>query len=91
MLTLKFFADRDAFIFENGTYKVNFEEMKDAVVSLMERVLILQGDGDYEGAKAWFDADGVMTDQLKSDLARVNATGIPVDIRFRKGLDVLGL
>jgi hypothetical protein len=91
MLTLKYFANKDAFIFENGTYKVNFEQMKEAVVSLMERILILQGDGDYEGAKAWFDADGIMTEQLREDLARVNATGIPVDITFTKGLDVLGL
>jgi bacterioferritin (cytochrome b1) len=92
MLTLKYFADNNAFVQQaNGTYKVNFEEMKSAVESLLEKILVLQGNGDYEASMAWLDADGVMTASLRKDLDKVNATGIPVDIRFNKGLDVLGL
>ncbi len=92
MLNMKYFADRGAFIYQaDGTYKVNFDEMKDAVESLLARILIIQGDGDYDAAKKWVDTDGVMTDQLRSDLDRVNATDIPIDIVFRQGKDVLGL
>lgn len=93
MLTMKYFADNNAFVFqeETGTYKVNFEEMKQAVSSLLERILIIQGDGDYDAARAWIESDGVMTQQLRQDLDRVNATGIPVDIVFKQGLEVLGL
>jgi hypothetical protein len=92
MLNLKYFAENDAFVYqEDGTYKVNFESMKAAVFSLVERILVLQGNGDYEAAKLWVDADGVMTDQLKSDLDKVNATGLPVDIVFKQGKEVLGL
>ncbi|TVQ84266.1 MAG: Zn-dependent hydrolase [Bacteroidetes bacterium] len=92
MLNMKYFADNGAFIYqEDGTYKVNFEEMKAAVTSLLEKILIIQGDGDYAAARYWVDTDGVMTDQLRQDLDRVNATGIPVDIVFRQGKDVLGL
>jgi len=32
-----------------------------------------------------------MTDQLKADLDKVNASGIPVDIIFNQGKEVLGL
>jgi hypothetical protein len=92
MLTMKYFADNNAFVFqENGTYKVNFEEMKGAVVTLLEKILVIQGDGDYNTAKEWVDRDGVMTDQLRKDLDLVNEAGIPVDIVFNQGKDVLGL
>ncbi|HCC71318.1 MAG TPA: Zn-dependent hydrolase, partial [Bacteroidales bacterium] len=92
MLNMKYFADRGAFIYqEDGTYKVNFEEMKDAVVSLVEKILTVQGDGDYEAAKEWIENDGVMTDQLQKDIERVNSEGIPVDIVFKQGKEVLGL
>jgi len=76
---------------EDGTYKVNLEEMKAAVTSLLEKILIIQGDGDYAAAKYWVDTDGIMTDQLRQDLDKVNATGLPIDIVFKQGKDVLGL
>ncbi len=92
MLTLKYFADNDAFLLQdNGTYRVNFDQMRSAVVSLLEKVIIIQGNGDYEATKAWFDADGIMTPRLREDLDRVNATGIPIDIVFKQGKVVLGL
>lgn len=90
MFNMKFFADRGAFVYqEDGTYMVDFEVMKEAVVALVERILTVQGDGDYEAAKEWIESDGVMTDQLKADLDKVNASGIPVDIIFKQGKEVL--
>ncbi len=92
MLSLKYFADNGAFVYQdNGFYKVNFEEMKKAVESLVEKILRVQGDGDYDSAKAWVEGDGVMTESLRRDLDRVNAAGIPVDIVFKQGREVLGL
>ncbi len=92
MLNMKYFADKGAFVYQDdATYMVNFDVMKDAVVSLVEKILTIQGDGDYEAAKEWIEADGVMTEQLRNDLDRVNAEGIPVDIVFRQGKEVLGL
>ncbi len=92
MLNMKYFADKGAFVYQDdGTYMVNFEEMKSAVESLVEKILTVQGDGDYEAAKAWVEADGVMTEQLRTGLDRVNEAGIPVDIVFKQGKDVLGL
>ncbi len=92
MFNMKFFADRGAFVYQDdGTYMVDFEVMKEAVVALVERILTVQGDGDYQAAKEWIESDGVMSDQLKADLDKVNASGIPVDIIFKQGKDVLGL
>lgn len=92
MLSMKYFADNGAFLLqENGYYMVNLEEMKAAVVSLVEKILTVQGDGDYDSAKAWVEGDGVMTEELRAALDRVNAAGIPVDIVFKQGKEVLGL
>ncbi len=92
MLSMKYFADNGAFMLqENGYYKVNLDEMKAAVVSLVEKILTVQGDGDYDTAKAWIEGDGVMTEDLRAALDRVNAAGIPVDIVFKQGKQVLGL
>ncbi|MFW5758726.1 MAG: dipeptidyl-peptidase 3 family protein, partial [Bacteroidota bacterium] len=64
MMNLKYFAEKGAFMQQdNGTYKVNFEPMKEAVNELVEKILIIQGNGDYETAKQWVESDGVMTNQ----------------------------
>ena len=49
------------------------------------------GDGDYAGAKQLTDTLGVIEPDLAADLKKLEAAGIPVDIRFQQGLDVLGL
>lgn len=92
MLSLKYFADNGAFVYQdNGYYKVNLEEMKKAVESMVGKILKVQGDADYNTAKSWVEGDGVMTESLRRDLDRVNAAGIPVDIVFKQGKEVLGL
>ncbi|MDV7402384.1 hypothetical protein RZS08_63770, partial [Arthrospira platensis SPKY1] len=74
-----------------GTYRLNFDDMKKAVISQVENILTIQGNGDYDAAKTLVDSDGVMTEQLRKDLDMVNASGLPVDIVFKQGKDVLGL
>ena len=61
------------------------------MVSLVGKILTVQGNGDYETAKSWIESDGIMTENLSRDLEMVNAEGIPVDIVFRQGKEVLGL
>jgi len=53
--------------------------------------MTIQGDGDYEAAKAWIEADGNLRESLKRDLDRLNEGGIPVDIYFKQGKDVAGI
>ncbi len=92
MMAMRYFADKGAFVFqENGTYLVNFDNMRGAVESLVEKILIVQGDGNYEDAKRWVEQDGVMSENLKNALDKVNQSGIPLDIAFKQGRDVLGL
>ena len=70
---------------------MDFEKMQAAVDKLARRILTLQGDGDYDGAQALLAEKGFIREALQADLDRINASGIPVDIRFKQGAGVLGL
>lgn len=92
MLRFSFFLEKSAFTrHENGTYSVNLEKMKEASKELAQKILKIQGDGNYEEAKSWIDLNGKISTQLQADLDRVNEKGIPVDIYFEQGPSVVGL
>jgi hypothetical protein len=92
MIQFNFFSDRGAFTRDrNGRYTVDLPRMQDAVRELAGRLLILQGDGDHAGAGALLATHGVIRPVLATDLARINEAGVPVDVVFEQGLDVLGL
>lgn len=93
MMRFYFFQDKGAFFKdpETGTYRVDFEKMKAAMNELTEKILIIQGDGDFEQAKAWVEADGKIKEDLQKDLDKINEAGIPRDIIFKQGKEMLGL
>ena len=93
MIRFNFFDEMEAFTRdeESGTYKVNFENFQKAMDALSEKILTLQGDGDYDGVAALVSDKGIIKEQLQSDLDRLSAKGIPVDIIFEQGVDVLGI
>lgn len=92
MLRFNYFLEKGAFTrHENGTYEVNFEAMKKASTELINKILTIQGDGNYEAASQWIEEKGMIPVLLQSDLDRVNALGIPSDIYFEQGPEVLGL
>lgn len=90
MLTFNYFQNEGAFTRdENGRYAIDFEKMKTAVEKLAGDILQCQGNGDYAAAKAWLDEMSVIHPELQADLDRVNEAGIPVDIYYNMGPDVL--
>lgn len=92
MIRFNFFAQQGAFEkTEDGFYRVNMTKMGAAVEALSELILILQGDGDYDGVAQLVSTMGVIKPDLASDLARLEAANIPVDIHFNQGKKVLGL
>ncbi len=93
MVRFNFFAEQGAFSrdAQSGRYRVDADKMRKAIDALSARLLTIQGDGDYAGAKQLTDTLGVIEPDLAADLKKLEAAGIPVDIRFQQGLDVLGL
>lgn len=92
MMRFAFFQEYGAFTKNaDGYYVVNAEKMEPAINALVDKIQRLQGDGNYEAAKAWIAEDGVVSPELQADLDRINAGGIPVDIVFEQGPEMLGL
>ena len=90
MLTFNYFQNEGAFVRnEDGRYAIDFEKMKVAVEKLAGDILKHQGNGDYEATKAWLGEMSVIKPELQADLDRVNAAGIPVDIYYNMGPQVL--
>lgn len=93
MVRFYYFQEKGAFTRnpETGTYMVNFNKMTEAMHSLAEKTLIIQGDGNYQEAKRMLQEMGYIKDELQADLDRINKSNIPVDIRFKQGLEMLNL
>ncbi len=92
MLRYYYFKEHGAFVRnEDGTFTVDFEKMKEATANLMQKILKIQGDGDYEAAKAWLAKDAVITEDFHQVLDEIGNAGIPVDIVYTQGPKVLGL
>jgi len=92
MVRFNYFKEQGAFTRnEQGLYSVNMDKMTQAINSLSELILTLQGDGDYQGVDKLVTTSGIIKTNLATDLARLEAAKIPVDIVFEQGKQVLGL
>lgn len=91
MLRFNFFEKMGAFTRDekSGKYRVNFENMQKAMTALSTRILTLQGDGDYAGVEKLMTDMGAIGPTLQSDLNKLATAGIPVDVVFEQGMDVL--
>ena len=92
MIRFNYFQEAGAFERneDTGTYRVNYEKMKDAMISLSEIILKIQGDGSYDAAIKLIEEKGIIHETLQKDLDRIGAAGIPRDIVFEQGPEVLG-
>lgn len=75
----------------DGTYFVNYDKMYAAVLSYLQKILVIQGDGNYDLAVKMIETQGKINQDLQNDLNRVNEANIPVDIVFNQGKEVLNL
>lgn len=93
LMQLNFLEEKGAFFYDpdSRTYEVDLEAMGDAVNELAGVIVKLQGDGDYEGVGEFMDNYQVVGDTLQQNLDRLGDEGIPVDIVFEQGGEVLGL
>lgn len=92
MLAFNFFQEKGAFEkTEAGRYKINFDKFKTAMNELSNIILTLQGDGNKEKVEALQLQKAAVKPDLQKDLDKLQEKGIPVDIIFEQGIDVLGL
>jgi len=92
MVRFNYFKEQGAFSRnEQGQYSVDMDKMQQAVSSLSELILTLQGNGDYDGVAKLVAEKGLIDDALQADLDRLSQANIPVDITFTQGKQILGL
>lgn len=91
MVRFNYFRKHGAFERDEktGTYKVNPEKMKEAMNSLSNVILTLQGNGDKAGVEVLMKKMGGIEEQLQADLDLLSSKGIPVDFIFEQGLGTL--
>ena len=86
MIRFNYFKEMGAFAKnkETGKYKIDFAAFEKAMDSLSEKILTLQGDGNYDGVAKLVKEKGVIDADLQADLDKLTAKGIPVDIVFEE-------
>ena len=75
----------------NGTYHINYDKARKAMEGWIALILKTQATGDFAFASQYSKDHGTIGPELQKDLDRINKAGIPRDIRFHQGLDVLGV
>lgn len=95
LVRFNYFRERGAIVPEatpeGEVWRVVPEAMGPAVEALAQQVLTLQGDGDYGAVDQFVRRYGRTSPALAASLARVAAAGVPVDVVFEQGVEVLGL
>ena len=74
---------------DKGQYVIDFAKAKEAMNGWATLILQTQGDGNVEFAKKYREKKGGITPALQADLDRINGAGIPRDITFVQGEEVL--
>lgn len=92
MQCFNFFQEKGAFSRNaDGTYRVDFEKFATAMNELSNFILVLQGNGDRAAVEKAQKQRGIIKPELQADLDRLGKKGIPVDLVFDQGVDVLGV
>jgi hypothetical protein len=79
-MIFNYFMQANAYEYNDvtGTFRVNFDRVKEATRKLTGEIMMLQAHGDYEGARRLLDTYAVVEGPLQRTLAKL--TAIPVDI-----------
>ena len=93
LLRFNYFMENGAISYdpEQSAYRVEFDRIQDVINDLSAQILTFQGEGDYDGVAAFIEKYGVKDDRLQQSLNRLAEAGIPTDIVFSQGKNVLGL
>ena len=93
MIRFNYFNENGAFTqdAETGKYKINRVNFEKSMDQLSNLILTLQGDGDYDAVASLVADKANIKSGLQSDLDRLADAGIPIDIVFEQGKEVLGL
>ncbi len=93
MIRFNFFNEHGAFEKNSETvkYRINRENFEKAMDQLSYMILKFQGDGNYDQVSKLVDIMARIRPNLQKYLNKLSDAGIPVNILFEQGIDVLSL
>ncbi|MDR0603278.1 MAG: Zn-dependent hydrolase, partial [Bacteroidales bacterium] len=87
-----FFEEKGAFTRNaDGKYHIDIEKAKQALRDWAAFVLQIEGEGDLATAISYNEKNGKINEKLQGDLDKINNAGIPRDIDFKQGKQILGI
>lgn len=87
-----YFIEKGAIaVASSGKVGIDFEKMEAAIRDLSAEIIVLQGDGDYNGLLEFSKKYNQVPPGLQALLDTIAGASIPVDIVFDQGAHVLGL
>jgi hypothetical protein len=93
MITFNLLMEKGALILneETGKYKIDSDKMKASLEELANTSLVIKCDGNYEAAQEIINDKGKLPESLIKALNTISNAGIPRDVVFDQGPEVLGL
>ncbi|MCF8295605.1 MAG: Zn-dependent hydrolase [Bacteroidales bacterium] len=86
LIRYNYFKEKGAFTQNSqGKYTIDFEKMQEAVKSLANEIIVMQGNGDYDAAARMIEKYGKIDEALKNTLESLKTQNIPVDVVFNQG------
>lgn len=65
--------------------------MKENIAKIAGEHITIEGNGDNEKVTRLIQEKGIIIPALQKDLDRITEAGIPKDIFFKQGIEILGL
>ncbi len=76
---------------EDGTFRINFDNLEEAMRALTLQILTIQGTGNYTSVANLVGTLGKTNPLLEQSLKQLKDKNIPVDIYFEQGTEALGI
>lgn len=81
LIAFNYILEKGGFVYDEaaGKFTVNDAKIRDAVRELLSDLLLLQAEGDYEGAKKFIETYGEIPENMKKVIAKLEH--LPADIK----------
>lgn len=89
LLIFNYFVENKAIVISKNYISMDYDKMKEATNQLLTKIIILQGDGDYESVVKFVDTYKNISPELQNIIDEINNSNIPTDMYVIQGKSVL--
>ncbi len=80
LVIFNYLVSNKAIKFKSDKIEINYEKMKTSIEELTKKIIIIQGDGNYDEAKKFIDKNSTVSNELQNIINIINNANIPTDI-----------